>query len=258
MSATCPDGGGGGSGSHSGSGSQDYAYYNNGNDDGDGGFTLNNFERYGNIDGYGYATERCVCYTDGTGCDCEDQDESLAVGNMATYGPAVVCVDASAWQDYEGGILTASSGCSSAFLDVNHCVQAVGYAFTNGEDDEDEEGGGQQGSGSGSGSNSHSGSGSRDNQNREGYWIVRNQWSEYWGMNGYAYVAMGGEHVWHSQQHDASILKVGKTPLHVIIMLTAMSEVASLCLRSSPHHANTETSATSTIASRLAKQHQFF
>lgn len=26
--------------------------------------------RYGNIKGYGYATDRCVCYTDGSGCEC--------------------------------------------------------------------------------------------------------------------------------------------------------------------------------------------
>ena len=34
-------------------------------------------------------------------------------------------------------------------------------------------------------------SGSRDGGAREGYWIVKNQWSTYWGMSGYAYVAMG-------------------------------------------------------------------
>lgn len=42
--------------------------------------------RYGNIKGYGYATNRCLCYTDGSGCDCGDQDEDLAVRNLATYG----------------------------------------------------------------------------------------------------------------------------------------------------------------------------
>ena len=42
--------------------------------------------RYGNIKGYGYATDRCLCYTDGSGCDCDDQDEDLAVRNLATYG----------------------------------------------------------------------------------------------------------------------------------------------------------------------------
>lgn len=55
--------------------------------------------------------------------------------NIATYGPAVVCVDASEWQDYDGGILTSSSGCSQDYLDVNHCVQVVGYAFSSSEGD---------------------------------------------------------------------------------------------------------------------------
>ncbi len=139
--------------------------------------------RYGAIKGYAYATDRCVCYTDGSGCDCDEQNEALAVMNVASYGPATVCLEASQWQDYTGGIITADSGCSAAFLDMNHCVQVVGYAYTDVTDDDDDEEGG------GSGSNSHDSGG--DSSHREGYWIVRNQWSSYWGMNGYAYVAMG-------------------------------------------------------------------
>lgn len=151
---------------------------------------FSNQGRYGNIKGYGYATDRCLCYTDGSGCDCEDQDEDTAVRNIATYGPAVVCLEASTWQDYTGGIMTSSIGCGHEFLDMNHCVQVVGYAFTtsadcNGEEDcsdrENDE----------SGSNSNSNSGSNDSNSREGYWIVRNQWGGNWGMNGYAYVSMG-------------------------------------------------------------------
>ena len=145
------------------SGSQDN------NDDRSGG------ERYGKINAYAYATDRCVCYTDGSGCDCDEQNEALAVMNVASYGPATICLEASTWQDYTGGIITTDSGCSSAFLDMNHCVQTVGYAFQEVEDE-----------------NGNSSSGSNDgNKKLEGYWIVRNQWSSYWGMNGYAYVAMG-------------------------------------------------------------------
>jgi hypothetical protein len=33
--------------------------------------------------------------------------------------------------------------------------------------------------------------GSRDDGSREGYWIIRNQWSAYWGYDGYIFVAMG-------------------------------------------------------------------
>jgi hypothetical protein len=150
---------------------------NNSNDSGS-----NRLARYGNINGYGYATDRCVCYSDGSGCQCNQQDEALAVRNIATYGPATVCLEASLWQDYSGGIITSELGCTSAFLDMNHCVQVVGYAFTTGSDGD--EGGGQN-------SNSGSGDGSGDSSSRDGYWIVRNQWGTSWGMSGYAYVAMG-------------------------------------------------------------------
>lgn len=139
--------------------------------------------RYGNIKGYGYATDRCVCYSDGSGCGCDKQDEELAVANIASYGPAVVCVDAALWQDYSGGIMTSDIGCGSEFMDVNHCVQVVGYAFTDGSNAE---------GGDNNQDNHHSGSRDSSSKKREGYWIVRNQWGGYWGMNGYAYVAMGG------------------------------------------------------------------
>merc|ERR1719273_243112 len=138
--------------------------------------------RYGEIKGYGYATSRCICYTDGSGCDCDEQDEEMAVANVASYGPAVVCLDASTWQDYEGGIMTAESGCSSEFLSMNHCVQVVGFAFIDGDDSADENGYYERNL------NSNSGPGSEDGM--QGYWIVRNQWSTYWGMSGYAYVAL--------------------------------------------------------------------
>mmetsp|Transcript_31767 Transcript_31767/g.64187 ORF Transcript_31767/g.64187 Transcript_31767/m.64187 type:complete len:1004 (-) Transcript_31767:120-3131(-) len=134
--------------------------------------------RYGQIKGYGYATDRCVCYSDGSGCDCDNQNEKTAVLNIASYGPAAVCLEASTWADYSYGIITSASGCTSGFSDMNHCVEVVGYAFTDVSNDEDNN------------SNSHSGDGG-DGGKREGYWIVKNQWSTYWGMGGYAYVAMG-------------------------------------------------------------------
>ncbi len=137
----------------------------------------NQSARYAEISDYAYATDRCVCYTDGTGCSCDEQNEALAVMNVASYGPATVCLEASTWQDYSGGVITSDSGCSSKFLDMNHCVQTVGYAFQEVDGDNEEENSKSQDDGK--------------NKKLEGYWIIRNQWSSYWGMNGYAFVSMG-------------------------------------------------------------------
>jgi cathepsin F len=101
---------------------------------------------------------------------------------VATYGPATVCLEASLWQDYSGGIITSALGCSSAFVDMNHCVQAVGYAFVEIDDSD---------SNNGDKNNEDKNKQKNKNTRREGYWIIRNQWSSSWGMQGYAYVAMG-------------------------------------------------------------------
>jgi len=72
----------------------------------------------------------------------------------STTGPVSVCVDASSWSSYTGGVLTQ---CTNY---VDHCVQLVGYqnygaAFPG------------------------------------AYWIVRNSWGTDWGVNGFIYVAIG-------------------------------------------------------------------
>ena len=67
-------------------------------------------------------------------------------------GPMSVCVDATLWQTYVSGVITAASGCGTS---IDHAVQAIGY-------------------------------------NKAGnYWIVRNSWGESWGENGYVYVEEG-------------------------------------------------------------------
>jgi len=67
-------------------------------------------------------------------------------------GPVSVCVDASSWQYYNGGVLQT---CGTS---VDHCVQLVGYA--------------------------------NYNQNNA-YWIVRNSWGASWGENGFIWIAIG-------------------------------------------------------------------
>merc|ERR1712060_200126 len=66
--------------------------------------------------------------------------------------PMSVCVDATLWQTYTGGVITAQSGCGTS---IDHAVQATGY-------------------------------------NAAGnYWIVRNSWGESWGEDGFVYVEYG-------------------------------------------------------------------
>jgi len=71
---------------------------------------------------------------------------------LSTAGPLSVCVDASSWQNYQGGVLTQCTN------NVDHCVQATGY-------------------------NSYGQSGA--------YWNVRNSWGGDWGEQGYIWIAIG-------------------------------------------------------------------
>jgi len=70
--------------------------------------------------------------------------------------PPSVCVDASTWSSYRGGIIGRDSGCGRA---IDHCVQIVGW--------------------------DHSSDGTP-------YWIVRNSWGRDWGpYGGFLHVEMG-------------------------------------------------------------------
>jgi len=72
--------------------------------------------------------------------------------SSSSGGPVSVCVDASSWQNYNGGVLTS---CGTS---VDHCVQLVGYANY-----------GESGA----------------------YWIVRNSWGEDWGEAGFIWIEIG-------------------------------------------------------------------
>jgi len=72
--------------------------------------------------------------------------------SSSSGGPVSVCVDASSWSAYTGGVLTSCGN------DVDHCVQLTGY-----------NGYGQSGS----------------------YWIVRNSWGTDWGLSGFIWIEIG-------------------------------------------------------------------
>lgn len=73
-------------------------------------------------------------------------NETLMMVNLVGWAPLSICLDASTWSSYTGGIL--SSNCGST---LDHCVQLVGYGTSNNVD----------------------------------YWLVRNSWGADWGEQGY-------------------------------------------------------------------------
>ena len=68
-----------------------------------------------------------------------------------TKGPLSICLSATDWNSYKGGI---KATCTT---DVNHCVQLVGI----------------------------------DTTGATPYWIIRNQWGPYWGEQGYMRLQFG-------------------------------------------------------------------
>jgi len=78
--------------------------------------------------------------------------QQTALSQSSGGGPVSVCVDASSWQNYQGGIMTS---CGSS---IDHCVQLVGY---------------------------------QNYGNSNACWLVRNSWSTSWGEAGYLRIAIG-------------------------------------------------------------------
>jgi len=78
--------------------------------------------------------------------------ESAMGSAVCSSSPLSICVDASTWQNYRGGIVTSNCG-----TQLDHCVQAVGLV---------------------------------QNGNPP-YWIVRNSWGITWGEKGYIYLEYG-------------------------------------------------------------------
>jgi C1A family cysteine protease len=80
----------------------------------------------------------------------QSQNEQQMQSFMYSNSPLSVCVDASSWQYYTGGVIMGSS-CGQQ---IDHCVQATGWTTVQGTD----------------------------------VWIVRNSWGSSWGLDGYLYV----------------------------------------------------------------------
>jgi len=81
------------------------------------------------------------------------RDEKAMQEYTYTTGPPSVCVDASTWDSYNGGVYTRKD-CG---VQLDHCVQIVGWTEVKSMK----------------------------------VWLVRNSWGTSWGNAGYLYVAMG-------------------------------------------------------------------
>jgi len=83
--------------------------------------------------------------------DVSDGDENALQSFLQNNGPPSVCVDASSWQSYQGGVMT-DCGCQ-----LDHCVQATGITSQFGTP----------------------------------AYAVRNSWNTNWGVDGFIYLAVG-------------------------------------------------------------------
>ncbi|KAI4893606.1 hypothetical protein NFI96_028932 [Prochilodus magdalenae] len=92
--------------------------------------------------------------------------EELMKERLVDWGPLVVIVDATSWQDYLGGVI--QHHCSSRH--ANHAVLIIGYDTTATVFTEE-----------------------TWVQGEVPFWIVRNSWGTSWGDGGYVYVKMGDD-----------------------------------------------------------------
>jgi len=83
----------------------------------------------------------------------QSQSEPEMVNYLYAQGPLSVCVDASSWMYYTGGVFMASS-CSTS---IDHCVDSIGYNLAASTP----------------------------------YWIIRNSWGTDWGISGIMYLQYG-------------------------------------------------------------------
>jgi len=92
--------------------------------------------------------------------DCSDVDEDSLAASMETNGAHVVAVNASPWQYYTGGVLSAdecNADSGNGRRVLNHAVILTGF----------------------------------DISGDEKYWSIKNSWSSSWGDNGYIHIEYG-------------------------------------------------------------------
>merc|ERR1719195_2472379 len=104
---------------------------------------------YAQVTGYKYAIKPCT-----TG-SCENQNLA-GLAAALEKSPLSVCVNAGAWNDYTGGVMSAAACGPMGAEYQDHCVMAVGFNSTA----------------------------------PKPYWIVRNSWASSWGEQGYIYLEM--------------------------------------------------------------------
>jgi hypothetical protein len=73
---------------------------------------------FAQVASFDYATPECPS-SPGT---CTSQNLTLLQQNLAIYGPASICVDASNWGSYTGGVMTSAACGGYAMDDIDHCT----------------------------------------------------------------------------------------------------------------------------------------
>jgi len=99
-----------------------------------------------------------------------DYSEATLQTNLVGWGPLSVCVDAEYWQNYVNGVMDWEE--CAWINELDHCVQLVGY----------------------------------DTTASTPYWIVRNSWGTSWGIEGYIWLAMGGDTCGITQEATSAVV----------------------------------------------------